>query len=99
MTRERFVRKLEAYQAWYEAGGHTEKLGIRNFRVLTVTKSEERMVSLFQAAAQDSAQEPGRGRFWFSSEERVTRTDPASVFGPVWEVLDDRGRRRASLLP
>ena len=32
-----------AYAHWRAQGGHTAKLGIKNFRLLTVTKSEARM--------------------------------------------------------
>lgn len=51
MVRERFVRKLTRYWGWHAAGGHTQELGIWTFRVLTVTKSEERMGSLLAATA------------------------------------------------
>src|SRR5438034_1943342 len=46
MSRERFLAKLNAYQRWHAAGGHTASLAIKSFRVLTVTKSVERLRSL-----------------------------------------------------
>ena len=36
MTRDRFVEKLLSYWRWYRTGGHTEKLRIKGFRILTV---------------------------------------------------------------
>lgn len=50
MTRERFLQKLLGYWEWFDQGGHTGKHGIRAFRVLTVTKSEERLEVLVGVA-------------------------------------------------
>ena len=49
MPRERFLKKLLAYWDRFCRGGHSETLGIKRFRVLTVTKSEERLASLLGA--------------------------------------------------
>jgi hypothetical protein len=87
MTRERFVQKLVAYQAWYDAGGHSAMLGIKNFRVLTVAKSEDRLRSLVQAVARVAAGVDLR-RFLFVSQTRFLR-GPESVLGPIWEGAAD----------
>ncbi len=86
MTRERFVQKLVGYWAWFSQGGHTRKHGIRSFRVLTVTKSEERMESLLQATAMAKELEIGVRLYWFTSEKRFTPTEPLSIFGAIWEA-------------
>jgi hypothetical protein len=97
MTRERFVRKLEAYQAWYEADGHTKNLRIKNFRVLTVTKSEERMASLLRAAGDASSLQAALSRFWFTSETRFTPAGPQSIFTTICELPGQGGCRRSLL--
>jgi hypothetical protein len=52
MSSSRFVAKLLAYEAWHAAGGHSKAWGIKAFRVLTVTKSPQRLRSLLAAAAE-----------------------------------------------
>lgn len=96
MTRERFIQKLAAYQAWHAQGGHTKALGIRSFRILTVTKSEERLASLRRVVAEVPALRGGLPIFWFTAETRLTLTRPVSVFLPIWEVPGGKAR---SLLP
>ena len=91
MTRERFARKLDAYRQWYESGRHTAKHGIRSFRVLTLTKSEERARSLLGVS-------PREPFFWFTSEKRFAPDRPSSIFEPIWETPGQQTRPR-SLLP
>ena len=98
MTRERFVQKLMGYWEWFSQGGHTRKHGIRSFRVLTVTKSEERTASLNQAAGEAEDLREGLRIFWFTSEKRFTPDQPASVFEPIWETSDRPGTPK-SILP
>ena len=72
MTRERFGEKLRSYWRWYQAGGHTEKLGIKAFRVLTVTKSEERLRNLLGMVADSSELSAGLATFCVSGGRRRT---------------------------
>jgi hypothetical protein len=90
MTRERFLQKLIGYWEWFSQGGHTRKHGIRAFRVLTVTRSEERMNSLLQAAAGPKELQEGLRLFWFVSERGLTLERPASTFEPIWKTADQR---------
>jgi hypothetical protein len=82
MTCRRFVQKLETYWAWYCRGGHTAALGIRSFRILTVTRSKDRVETLLAAVARQPALQAGVDRFLFASQERASA--PTSVFGPIW---------------
>jgi hypothetical protein len=81
MPRERFVEKLVAYATWHAQGGHTAQLGVRNFRVLTVTKSGERAASLLSTAAASRDLREHVERFWFTSEARL-RPAPPKCSGP-----------------
>ncbi len=98
MTRERFLQKLVGYWEWYSQGGQTRKHGIRTFRVLTVTKSEERLASLLHAAGEAGELREGLRLFWFTSEERLGAERPAPILGPIWGVSDRPGSPQ-SILP
>lgn len=98
MILRRYVTKLTGYWRWFEQGRHTEKFGIRVFRVLTITRSEERMASLLRATAGADHLEPGRAMFWFTAQGRYPPTRPAALFDPIWETPDAPGQGR-SVLP
>lgn len=87
MTRERFVDKLRAYAAWQDRGGHTEALGIRRFRVLIVTRSEERLRSLIAATTECGELGPVLPMYWFSSEPRYR--DITLVLAKIWTTAAD----------
>jgi len=84
MTRERFVDKLGAYWSWHEACGHTRVYEIRNFRVLTVTKSEERLASLLSAVAGALDRRHRARHFYFTSERRFAGAAHASILEAIW---------------
>jgi protein involved in plasmid replication-relaxation len=98
MPRERFLAKLYAYQTWHAAGGHTAALGIKAFRVLTVTKSVERMRSLLMAAAGDEHLASRHAAYWFASLEDVPPGEPSSMLGLIWRTAAEPDGR-ATLVP
>jgi len=98
MTRDRFVEKLLNYWRWYRTGGHTEKLGIKRLRVLTVTKSEDRVRSLLQATMRTSELGSALAMFWFASEHRFGDPAPSRIVEPIWSVAGELDGHR-SLLP
>jgi hypothetical protein len=98
MPRERFVQKLLGYRAWCLERGHTERLGIRTFRILTVTKSEERMGSLLRASSAAPGLVDLLPCLWFAAEARLTTNGPASVLETIWE-RPDRPDERHTILP
>src|SRR5581483_5059743 len=90
MPRERFVEKLRAYQAWSAVGGHTQALGIRAFRVLTVTKSPERRQSLLTATAGDSRLRGFVRACWFACQ-----VSEESVLDATWFTAADVTARKS----
>ena len=98
MTRERFFQKLLGYWEWFKQGGHTRKHGIRSFRVLTVTKSEERTDSLLQATVENKEIHQGLCLFLFTSNERFSPQRSASLLEPIWKTADQRETLQ-SILP
>jgi hypothetical protein len=84
MTTKRFTLKLKAYAEYYRQKKHTEKLGIKHFRVLTVTSSAARCKNLVAAA---EVAEDVRARaplFLFTSEENFTLSSPESALAKIW---------------
>jgi len=83
MPSRRFRSKLERYIDWWRQGAHTEALGIRNFRILTVTRSRARRENLAEVAATLRIEAP---MFWFASETELMPGGPKSVLDDVWTV-------------
>lgn len=79
-----FRRKLLAYQETWRQGLHKAHLGIPNFRVLTVTTSEERVKHFVEAC--HSLLGGGSGLFLFMDRETLGRGD---ILGHQW--LNGRG--------
>jgi len=74
-----FRPKLLSYQETWRQGLHKAHLGIPNFRVLTVTTSEERMRHL--VAAWRSLRDGSPRLFLFTDQERLARRD---ILGQEW---------------
>ncbi len=98
MSRERFLDKLRAYQAWSDAGAHTAALGIKAFRVLTVTKSRERRATLLAAVREDGELQSSRQVWWFGVAQAVLGERPEAILGAIWESSVEPARP-VTLLP
>lgn len=64
-----FARKLISYADTYERKLHTERFGIKNFRVLTVTTSQERITTMQQAWQSEISHRATAAMFLFKSKE------------------------------
>jgi hypothetical protein len=87
-----FLRKLLCYQETWRRGLHRRHLGIPNFRVLTVTTSEERVRHLVEACRSLAG---GARLFLFTDEEALGRGD---ILAQEWvngrgEVVQVSSRR------
>jgi hypothetical protein len=81
-TQTRFRDKIRAYWHYLEQGLHTRKFGIRTFRVLTVTLTEERAETLCRLAA--SLLPPAARKYdLFTSIRHFGISDPVSIFADV----------------
>lgn len=89
MTNERFLSKMKSYWQYWKSGKHKTQLGIENFRVLTVTKSEERKENLRRITKEADERKAGSSMFLFASEERFTPEDPLTIFAPIWQSPKD----------
>ena len=90
MTNPRFLCKLEGYWHYWQQSRHTERYGIKNFRVLTICKTERRKENLRRVAAKASPNGRGSVMFWFTSEERYSIKAPAATVSAIWQTAVDQ---------
>lgn len=91
MTGERFLRKITAYWQWWKEKGHQKKHGIKGFRVLTITISDERKNNLLQGTRDFFSKEKkqGAGIFLFACEKKYNQQSPAAILSPIWISAKD----------
>ncbi len=70
------MRKMRAFAAYYAEGRHRERYGIANFRVITITPTEQRALNLCR-----KLQDAGLAskRFWFGSIEPISADEPVRM--------------------
>jgi DNA-binding Lrp family transcriptional regulator len=81
LSQTSFYRKLRAYEATWSQSIHQTQFGFHRFRVLTVTRSAERVKSLVNAC---SKLERGQGLFLFA--DRTLLEKPGDMFLAVWQT-------------
>jgi hypothetical protein len=91
MTVKRFFTKLRGYWFWWRSG-RQDSLGIKSFRVLTITQTTERAANLVAAARTiDAPRHRGLAMFLFGTERTYT-DKPERVLEPLWRTpADDVG--------
>jgi hypothetical protein len=88
MTNKRFLDKMRGYwQLWKQ--GLQEKWGFKNFRVLTITKSEARKENLRKITKQADDRKVGSLMFWFTSTEKYSLKEPENILKPIWQTPKD----------
>ena len=79
----RFMQKIRGYWHYLERGLHERKFGIKNFRVLVVTKTSERAENLANAT-NEILREGARKHFLFTWSENFSLDDPAPLLDNVY---------------
>ena len=98
-THKRFQQKLIAYRQYLEDGRHTEKYGIKNFRVVTFTLTEKRALGL-KAAARDVLPENAFKYFLFASVQGLSIADPKPLLSDMFIMPGEVGESdRRRLVP
>jgi len=82
--REIFV--VHPYAAYRRAGKHTDKFGIKHFRVLTLTTSPARCENLIAAAAADAVIRKDGRMFLFTAVEHLLLREPPKIFNKIWTM-------------
>ena len=91
-TQPRFRDKIRAYWHYIEEGLHRQKFGIRNVRVLTVAKTNERAKNLALLAGM-LLPERARKYYYFSSLNNFSLENPSPILEAVHLSPRDAERR------
>jgi len=83
MSNARYRNKVRAYWLWWRQGGARKLLGIENFRVLTVTLSEQRRDNLVRVTREGVGNEGGYV-FWFCCVKNIDIEEPATILRQIW---------------
>jgi len=90
MTNERFLKKMRAYWHWgIKEKRHIKKFSITAFRVLTITKTEQRKENLRKITKKADESQTGSPMFWFTSEKNYAMQNPETILGPIWQTPKD----------
>lgn len=89
MTTKRVLLKLKAYLEWWRQGRQKQLLGISNFRVITLTISDDRKDNLRIAGQQIGDSGQGSSLFWFGCQNSFTLENPSSILQPIWQTSKD----------
>jgi hypothetical protein len=76
-----FMRKIHGFIAYHRQGGHRERYGIGNFRVITVTPTKQRAMNLCEKLQKAGL---ASGRFWFTDLAAVSPEEPARILDKVF---------------
>jgi hypothetical protein len=87
MTNARYLTKLKSYYAFWATYVKEHPVSpIKQMRVLTITRSEERKKNLREIA--DKVSEEAKNLFWFACEKAYLGK-PHEVLGATWQTLKD----------
>ena len=105
MDHRRWLNKMKAYYFWFRKRGHTEKLGIKNFRVLAVCPTKKRMEARLEVTMRVKSQEKngrkemvGSKLFWFMSEESYSFKYINRILDDICFVAKDKDNRDHKIL-
>jgi len=97
MSNDRFNNKIDAYWQWWRQGGCRKKLGVENFRVLTITLSGQRRDNLAKTA-QRAIEKGGGYMFWFGCIKDIDLGKPGTVLGNIWKTAEQKDAKQHSIL-
>jgi hypothetical protein len=91
MSNARYLAKLKNYYAFWVTYVRDGTSPIKQMRVLTITRSEERKQNLRKIADQISPE--AKNLFWFICEKTYLG-NPQQVFADTWQTLEGDTRKR-----
>jgi hypothetical protein len=103
MDHRRWLNKMKAYYHWWQAKAHTEKLGIKSFRVLAVCPSRrnrdarlEMTKKVRQVEIEGKITSVGSNLFWFVAKEDYSLGKAEDILECIFKMakVEDDGRRR-----
>jgi hypothetical protein len=97
-TQTRFKDKIVAYWNYLQSGRQEQKYGTKNFRVVTVTLTDERAANLAQMAV-DVTPPQLRKFFLFTSLKQFSLENPVPILGDIFITSRDPQGERTRLVP
>lgn len=97
-TQARFREKIVAYWNYLQSGQQEQRYGMKHFRVVTVTLTDERAANLAQMAA-DATPAPLRKFFLFTSLKQFSLDDPQPILGDIFITSRAPENGRVRLVP
>jgi len=79
-----FFKKMLGYWASYQQDLFKESLGFKAARVLTVTKSQDRIDNMIMANKEVDERGKGSKMFLFAAEDQVDLSRPEAALGSIW---------------
>jgi len=89
--RSSFYKKMTGYVASYRNGLFSEYFGFKKVRILTVTKSDERIKNMVKVSKDLHHSGNGYGLFLFTVDENIEIHNPERVFDQIW--ISGQGRK------
>jgi hypothetical protein len=90
MTTKRFLLKMHGYWHYWRSGRPEEQFGIKNFLVITVTRTTERSASLCSTTGDiDAPRHRGLRMFLFGSEQKYAAGNSLRILEPIWATPAD----------
>jgi len=93
--RSSFYKKMVGYLASHKNELFSHYFGFKKVRILTVTKSEERISNMIQANRDLHHNGYGYGLFLFSHIEHIDIQNPGKLFRKIW--IDGQGKHHSLL--
>jgi hypothetical protein len=90
MTNARYFNKMRAYWIWWQRSGQ-KNLGIENFRVLTITKTQKRLENLVELTKRINNSQACSYMFWFADISAFSIEKPSSILGNIWTTDNRNG--------
>jgi hypothetical protein len=90
MSMTRWKEKVQAYTEFRARGLSEHHYGTRNFRVLVVTTTNQRLANLKRASEQAGADR----FFWFTTQAQVDIWNPGQLLQPVWSLATQNEQQR-----
>ncbi len=85
MTNKRWADKMKTYISFRENGDSLQHFGTRNFRILAITSSAQRLENLRVATTQAGA----LVHFWFTTAGQLSIWQPEQLLQPIWHIAGE----------
>jgi len=91
-----FILKYKALYQYWKQKKYTPRLGIKNFRVLTIAPDEERSERLRHAVMEYITK--ANYLFYFTHETQYNLDNPTNLLKPIWRITLDPNDKKAQEL-